>query len=95
MDAFEVVGLLAATLTTASFVPQVAHTVASRSAKDISLAWLVLFGTGIALWFVYGLSTASLPIILANGVTFLLLLVIAWFKFTLPHPLPEPVKETA
>lgn len=81
MNAFEIAGLMAATLTTASFVPQVAHTLRRRSADDISSAWLVLFGTGILLWFVYGLWLNALPVILANAITFLLLMVIAWIKF--------------
>ncbi|MFT3811521.1 MAG: SemiSWEET transporter [Micropepsaceae bacterium] len=81
MNAFEIAGLLAAILTTGSFVPQVVHTLQRRSADDISSLWLVLFGTGILLWFFYGVWLNSLPIILANAITFLLLLVIAWIKF--------------
>lgn len=95
MDFFEAVGLTAAALTTASFVPQVAHVVIRRSARDISPAWLFLFGSGIALWLIYGLSLGSLPIIVANAVTFLLVLVMGWYKFTLPDTLVAPVKETA
>jgi MtN3 and saliva related transmembrane protein len=91
MNAFEIAGLLAATLTTASFVPQVAHTLQRRSADDISSLWLVMFGTGIALWFVYGIWLNSLPIILANGLTFLLLMVIAWIKFAPRSPQEETV----
>ncbi|MBL9012401.1 MAG: SemiSWEET transporter [Alphaproteobacteria bacterium] len=86
MSAFEIVGLVAALLTTASFLPQVAHSWRSGSARDISAAWLLLFGAGIALWFVYGLAIAALPVILANGITFLLLLVIAWIKFMPRRP---------
>ncbi len=93
MTFFETVGLIAAALTTASFVPQVWHTVRTRSARDISTAWLLLFGTGIALWFIYGLSLGSLPIILANGMTFVLVLLIGWYKFTLQPPLARPVEE--
>jgi len=81
MNAFEIAGIIAAILTTASFVPQVVHTLQRRSADDISAVWLVMFGTGISLWFVYGIWMNSLPIILANAVTFLLLMVIAWIKF--------------
>ena len=81
MNAFEIAGIIAAILTTASFVPQVVHTIQRRSADDISSVWLVMFGAGIALWFVYGVWMNALPIILANAVTFLLLMVIAWIKF--------------
>jgi len=94
MNAFEIAGILAATLTTASFVPQVVHTLQRRSARDISSAWLILFGTGIALWFVYGIWLNALPIILANGITFLLLIVIAWIKFAPRSPAGEPEAET-
>ena len=90
MNAFEIAGLVAALLTTGSFVPQVMHTLRRRSADDISGLWLVMFGTGIALWFLYGVWLNALPIILANAVTFLLLMVIAWVKFA-PRP---AVKET-
>ncbi len=81
MNAFEIAGLLAAVLTTASFVPQVVHTLRRRSADDISSLWLILFGTGIMLWFLYGIWLNAMPVILANAVTFLLLMVIAWIKF--------------
>lgn len=90
MNAFEIAGLVAALLTTGSFVPQVMHTLRRRSADDISGLWLVMFGTGIALWFLYGVWLNALPIILANAITFLLLMVIAWIKF-MPR---AAVKET-
>lgn len=90
MDAFQIAGLMAAALTTGAFVPQVAHTLRRRSADDISALWLILFGAGIALWFIYGLWLESLPIILANAVTFVLVLVIAWIKFA-PRPAAKEV----
>ncbi|MFO1237826.1 MAG: SemiSWEET transporter [Alphaproteobacteria bacterium] len=86
MSLYEIVGLVAAFLTTASFLPQVAHVWRLGSARDISALWLVMFGAGIALWFVYGLAIAALPVILANAITFLLLLVIAWIKFASRRP---------
>lgn len=91
MNAFEIAGLMAAILTTLSFVPQVLHTLQRGSADDISALWLVTFGIGIALWFVYGLWLEALPVILANGLTFLLLLGIAWIKFA-PRRSAEEVK---
>ncbi len=91
MNAFEIAGLLAAALTTGSFVPQVVHTLQRRSADDISGLWLFMFGAGIALWFLYGVWLNSLPIILANAITFLLLMVIAWIKFAPRAAAKEPV----
>ena len=80
MDWSTLLGLLAGTLTTASFVPQVIKTWRSRSARDISTLWLVTFTTGISLWLIYGLIILSLPIILANGITLALTLLILFFK---------------
>ncbi len=50
-------GLLAGTLTTISFVPQVWQTWKTRSTKDLSLGMLLIFTLGIALWLIYGHST--------------------------------------
>jgi MtN3 and saliva related transmembrane protein len=68
----ELIGYAAAVLTTASFVPQVWKTWRSKSAGDLSVVMLAMFTTGVFLWLVYGLAHASVPITLANGVTFAL-----------------------
>ena len=68
----EIVGLLAAFLTTAAFLPQVIHTIRTRSTHDISLRMYSLYTVGIFLWLVYGLLLHDVPIIASNSVTFLL-----------------------
>jgi len=80
MDYVELIGLAAALLTTASFVPQLVRVIRTRSAKDISLAMYLAFIAGIALWLVYGLLISSLPIILANAVTLALACAILGLK---------------
>ena len=72
MDFTTALGLLAGTLTTIAFLPQVIRTWKSKSPKDLSLAMLGTFTTGVFCWLIYGLMVDSLPIILANAVTFLL-----------------------
>jgi len=69
MDAITLLGLAAGTLTTASFVPQLAKAWRSRSTKDLSLAMYVVITAGISLWLVYGILISSTPIIIANIVT--------------------------
>lgn len=66
------IGLTAACLTTASFVPQAARVWRTKSTKDISLTMFTMMFVGIALWFVYGLLQNDLPLIVANGVTMVL-----------------------
>lgn len=65
----DALGLLAGTLTTCSFLPQVIKTWQSRSAGDISLVMFALFSTGVLLWLVYGVMIHSMPVIVANAVT--------------------------
>ena len=74
------IGLAAAFCTTIAFLPQVIQTWRTRSTKDISLAMFLVFTTGIFLWLVYGLILRDLPLIAANGVTFLLSATILFFK---------------
>ncbi|WP_410498710.1 SemiSWEET transporter [Chitinibacter sp. S2-10] len=68
----EVIGLIAGTLTTISFVPQVWQVWKSRSAKDISLGMYAIFVSGVALWLGYGVLAGSAPVFLANTVTLIL-----------------------
>lgn len=80
MNAVNLLGLVAGTLTTIAFLPQLLKTWESRSAKDISLSWIVTFSSGISLWLIYGLCIGALPVILANGITLVLTSVILVFK---------------
>jgi len=72
MDVAEVVGLTAGILTTIAFLPQVRHSWTTKSTKDISLPMFLTFSTGVILWFIYGVMIQSVPVMLANGVTFVL-----------------------
>ena len=75
-----ILGLLAATLTTIAFVPQVVKTWRTRSTHDISLGMFSLLAAGVFAWLVYGLLIGDLPLVLANGVTFVLAGTILYFK---------------
>jgi MtN3 and saliva related transmembrane protein len=72
MQLIDLVGSVAATLTTVSFIPQVWRVWTTRHTKDISLTMYVAFTCGVALWLLYGILMASWPIIIANGITFCL-----------------------
>jgi MtN3 and saliva related transmembrane protein len=64
-----VIGYVAATLTTISFLPQLIRVVKLRSARDISLGMFLIFSVGTLFWFVYGVLAHSPPVWLANAVT--------------------------
>ncbi|ULA58154.1 MAG: Sugar transporter SemiSWEET [Nitrospira sp.] len=80
MDQVTLIGLLAGTLTTIAFIPQLQQTWRTRSAQDVSLGMLLTFIIGVFLWLVYGLLLGALPIILANLVTLVLTLAILILK---------------
>ena len=81
MDIFEIIGLLAAFLTTGAFVPQVYKTWKIKSTDDISLTMYLVLFVGLVLWLIYGIHLNSLPMILANSVTGLLALIVLFFKW--------------
>jgi MtN3 and saliva related transmembrane protein len=76
----EWVGYAAAVMTTFAFVPQAMKTIRTRDTRSISLGMYVVFTAGIALWLVYGIALDSMPMILANIVTFLLSATILGLK---------------
>ncbi len=84
MPASDFVGYAAATLTTISFVPQVLHTWRTRRATGVSLAMVVLFSLGVALWLAYGIALAAPPIIAANAITLSLALFLLGMKLRFP-----------
>jgi MtN3 and saliva related transmembrane protein len=51
-----------------------------KHGQELSWTMLILFGTGVGLWFVYGYLLASGPIMLANGATGILILAIVVIK---------------
>lgn len=80
MQTTEIIGLIAACLTTTAFFPQVIKTVKSKSTKDISLPMYSLMFAGTVSWLMYGLLKNDLPIILANGISSVASFVIFYFK---------------
>jgi MtN3 and saliva related transmembrane protein len=82
----EILGYIAAFLTTAAFLPQTIKTIKSRDTASISLAMYVMFTTGIVLWLAYGILIESMPMIIANVITFVLSATILLLKLTEKSP---------
>jgi MtN3 and saliva related transmembrane protein len=80
MPASELVGYLAAVLTTASFVPQAWLTFRTRDVSGISFGMYTVFACGVALWLVYGLLVGAWPIVVANAITLALAIAILAMK---------------
>lgn len=80
IDKYEIIGLIAAVLTTSAYVPQVYKTWKTKSAGNISLTMYIAMFTGILLWLVYGIHLDSFAMIVANVITAILTLIIIFFK---------------
>jgi MtN3 and saliva related transmembrane protein len=65
----DLVGSLAAILTTASFIPQAWLTFKTRDVSGISLGMYSVFTVGVSLWLTYGLLLRVWPIVISNVIT--------------------------
>jgi MtN3 and saliva related transmembrane protein len=74
------IGLVAATCTTISLLPQTIKIITQKQTRDISLSMYIIFTSGVLLWLVYGVLTKDMPVILANVVTFVLSFIILSLK---------------
>ncbi|HET9112622.1 MAG TPA: SemiSWEET transporter [Burkholderiales bacterium] len=79
-------GLLAGSLTTISFVPQVIRIWRTKKADDISTSMFVIFMAGVALWLGYGILLKAWPVIAANAITLALAMVILVLKYRYRKP---------
>ncbi len=80
MDSINFLGFIAATLTTASFLPQVIKSWKTKRTQDISLPAFLVLGSGQFLWATYGFVTNQPPILIANAITLALVLSILFLK---------------
>lgn len=69
--AIELIGAIAALVTTLGWVPQLLKVARARRAGDISLAATGSIAVGVFLWTIYGALIGSWPVVAANAATFL------------------------
>lgn len=77
----EILGFVAAILTTLSFLPQALRIRRQRSAADVSLAMYLMMAAGQALWLAYGFVIDSPSLIAANVVGISLVAWVLAMKF--------------
>jgi MtN3 and saliva related transmembrane protein len=80
MTPTEIIGALAAVLTTIAFVPQVHKVLVHKDTHSLSLGMYLIFTTGVLLWGTYGYLRGDWVIVAANGVTAVLCLAIVVMK---------------
>jgi MtN3 and saliva related transmembrane protein len=79
------IGYTAAVCTTIAYVPQILKVIKTKKTNDISIAMFVLISSGVFLWLIYGIILVSIPIIIANAITFIFSSYIFIMKIKLDH----------
>lgn len=77
-----VIGGLAGVLTTVAIIPQIVKAVRTKQVDDISPIFLSILIIGLGLWVFYGLLVSDIPIILTNGVSFILNGIMLFLYYT-------------
>jgi MtN3 and saliva related transmembrane protein len=80
-------GLVAAAMTSLSYIPQVRKTVPRGSTDDLSFKTLIVLAAGLGLWILYGVFKGDWVIIAANGVGCALVAVLLDSKSVTPTKL--------
>ena len=80
IQTIEIVGLIAATLTTSSFIPQVYKAYKTKDVEGVSLTMFLAMFVGVLLWLVYGFYINSLSMVIANIITSILCMAILVLK---------------
>ena len=73
---YEIIGFIAAILTTSSFLPQLIKVWKTKSSKGVSTLMYFVMLSGVILWGVYGYLIGSKSVLIANIVAGLLQIVI-------------------
>ena len=76
----EIIGFLAAILTTFAYLPQVYKIWRTKNTESVSLTMYLVMFLGVFLWLIYSLFIKSFPLIVANTLTLLIILIILYFK---------------
>jgi MtN3 and saliva related transmembrane protein len=76
----DLIGYLAAVLTTSSFLPQAIMTIKTRDTDSLSMGMYSLFTAGVFCWMLYGIYISDMAIVFANIITFILAAIILSFK---------------
>jgi len=72
MIGIELIGYLAGFIVSISLTPQVIKAWKTKSTKDISIAWTLIYVFGLILWIIYGFKINSYPLMITVTIEALL-----------------------
>jgi MtN3 and saliva related transmembrane protein len=77
----KILGLIAGTISSITFLPQVVKIWKTKSAKDLSAPMLFLLILGVSMWLAYGIFLKDVPIIYTNSMVLFMSFIMLFFKF--------------
>ena len=78
----DLIGYIAAFLTTLSFFPQALKTLRSRDTHSISLRMYLLITTAVMFWSIYGWMVGDGPVLIANLITLVPAVIVLVLKLS-------------
>ena len=81
MNAIQILGLAAGTITSITFLPQVIQIWKTKSVKDLSLQMLLLLILGVSMWLTYGILVLDAAIIYTNSMVLAMSFIMLYFKW--------------
>jgi len=63
----EIFGLIAGTVTSIGFIPQIVRGYKTKKLDDVSYFMPTILAVGMTLWFIYGVFSNAIPIMAANA----------------------------
>lgn len=72
MGIIEIIGIFAGFFTTIAVIPQIYKALKTRRVNDLSPVFFTILLLGVGLWTVYGIMKVDWPIIITNGICFIL-----------------------
>jgi MtN3 and saliva related transmembrane protein len=82
---WEMVGNMAAFMTSTAFIPQIMAGIRNRHLKDLSYLLSIFFVIGNSLWLAYGIYLKSFPMIVANIASLVFNIILIGMKFGFEH----------
>jgi MtN3 and saliva related transmembrane protein len=80
MNLVDIIGFAAGILISINLIPQIIHTLKTKSVEDISIWMFLIYDLGLALWVTYGIVINSLPVLIMDGLAFLGSLFMTYIK---------------
>ena len=81
MDTTQLIGIAAGILTATSTLPQLLKILKEKKAENVSVWMLIILLLGLGLWTAYGFLKKDWPIVVTNAFSFLLNLVLMFFRY--------------